>query len=43
MYVIAITWTLILFHLRREMQDNLLLQYGETLEAEPVAVERMLN
>ena len=42
-YVIAITWTLILFHLRREMQDNLLLQYGETLEAEPVAVERMLN
>ena len=42
-YVIAITWTLILFHLRREMQDNLLLQYGKSLEAEPVAAERMLN
>ena len=42
-YVVAITWTLILFHLRREMQDNLLLKYGTSLEARPVAVERMLN
>ncbi|MEE2755870.1 MAG: transglutaminaseTgpA domain-containing protein [Myxococcota bacterium] len=42
-YVVAVTWTLILFHLRREMQDNLLLKYGHSLDARPVAVERMLN
>ncbi len=42
-YVVAITWTLILFHLRREMQDNLLLKYGNSMDAKPVEVERMLN
>jgi len=42
-YVIAITWTLILFHLKREMEGNLLLKYGESLEAIPVKVDRTLN
>ena len=42
-YVVALTWTLILFHLRREMEENLLLKYGSSLEGKPVEVERVLN
>ena len=43
LYVVALTWTLILFHLRREMEENLLLKYGATLQAKPVEVDRVLN
>ena len=42
-YVVFTTWTLILFFLKREMEDNYLLKYGESLTARPVQVERVLN
>ena len=41
-YVIAATWTLTLFHLRREMEDNYFLKHGEGA-SERVEVERVLN
>jgi transglutaminase-like putative cysteine protease len=43
LYVIFGTWTLILFHLKREMEDNFLLKYGDSLQGRPVQVERVLN
>lgn len=42
-YVVATTWTLILFHLKREMEENYLLKYGGTLEGRPVRVQRVMN
>ena len=41
-YVVFTTWTLTLFHLRREMEDNYLLKHSAG-EAERVGVERILN
>lgn len=43
LYVVFGTWTLILFHLKREMEDNFLLKYGDSLQGRPVQVERVLN
>ncbi|MCB9547620.1 MAG: DUF3488 domain-containing protein [Myxococcales bacterium] len=43
LYVVASTWTLILFHLKREMEENYLLKYGESLEGRPVRVQRVMN
>lgn len=43
LYVMATTWTLILFHLKREMEENYLLKYGGTLEGRPVRVQRVMN
>lgn len=42
-YVIFTTWTLILFHLKREMEGNYLLKYGGSLEGRPVQVQRVMN
>ncbi|MGK0361610.1 MAG: transglutaminase-like putative cysteine protease [Bradymonadia bacterium] len=42
-YVIFTTWTLILFHLKREMEENYLLKYGGSLEGRPVRVQRVMN
>jgi len=42
-YVIAATWALILFHLRREMEDNFLLKHSSHQASERVAVKRILN
>jgi len=42
-YVIAATWALILFHLRREMEDNFLLKHSADKASERVAVKRILN
>ena len=41
-YVVAATWTLTLFHLRREMEDNYLLKH-EGGGSERVGIERVLN
>lgn len=43
LYVVFSTWTLILFHLRREMEENYLLKYGDSLQGRPVQVQRVLN
>jgi hypothetical protein len=43
LYVVFGTWALILFHLKREMEENYLLKYGDTLEGRPVQIERVLN
>lgn len=42
-YVVFTTWTLILFHLKREMEENYLLKYGGSLEGRPVRVQRVMN
>lgn len=47
-YVVFSTWTLTLFHLRREMEENYLLKHlpgknGQAAESERVEVERILN
>jgi protein-glutamine gamma-glutamyltransferase len=42
-YVLFTTWTLILFHLRREMEDNYLLKHSEGAQSEKVEVQRILN
>lgn len=42
-YVVTTTWALILFHLRREMEENFLLRHTEDRESEPVQVTRILN
>ncbi len=42
-YVIAATWALILFHLRREMEDNFLLKHASEQSSERVEVARILN
>lgn len=48
LYAIFATWTLTLFHLRREMEENYLLKHlpgrhGQAAESERVEVERILN
>lgn len=48
LYVVFSTWTLTLFHLRREMEENYLLKHlpgrhGQAAESERVEVERILN
>ena len=48
LYSIFATWTLTLFHLRREMEENYLLKHlpgrhGQAAESERVEVERILN
>ncbi len=42
-YIVFSTWTLILFHLKREMEENYLLKYGDSLQGRPVQVQRVLN
>jgi transglutaminase-like putative cysteine protease len=42
-YVVAATWALMLFHLRREMEENYLLKHADGGKAERVEVERILN
>ncbi|MCG8423209.1 MAG: DUF3488 and transglutaminase-like domain-containing protein [Proteobacteria bacterium] len=42
-YVVAATWALILFHLRREMEDNFLLKHSDDRPSERVEVTRILN
>lgn len=42
-YIVFTTWTLILFHLKREMEENYLLKYGDSLQGRPVQVQRVLN
>ncbi|MSP59553.1 MAG: DUF3488 domain-containing protein [Myxococcales bacterium] len=42
-YVAFATWTLTLFHLRREMEENYLLKHSEDAQSERVEVERILN
>jgi hypothetical protein len=39
-YVIAATWALTLFHLRREMEDNYLLKHTDAAASAPVEVSR---
>ncbi|MCC6748040.1 MAG: DUF3488 domain-containing protein [Deltaproteobacteria bacterium] len=41
LYVVFATWALILFHLRREMEENYLLKHGEDERSERVDVERI--
>ena len=48
LYSVFATWTLTLFHLRREMEENYLLKHlparhGQAAESERVEVERILN
>jgi transglutaminase-like putative cysteine protease len=42
-YVIFATWSLILFHLRREMEDKYLLKHSDGAQSEKVEVARILN
>jgi transglutaminase-like putative cysteine protease len=42
-YVVFATWTLTLFHLRREMEENYLLKHSDGAQSERVEVERILN
>jgi transglutaminase-like putative cysteine protease len=42
-FSIAITWALMLFHLRREMEENFLLKHADAESAEKVQVERILG
>ncbi len=42
-YIVFCSWTLILFHLKREMEENYLLKYGDSLQGRPVQVQRVLN
>jgi protein-glutamine gamma-glutamyltransferase len=42
-YVVFATWTLTLFHLRREMEENYLLKHATGGPSERVEVERILN
>jgi hypothetical protein len=42
-YVVSATWALILFHLRREMEENFLLKHTDQGASERVEVERILS
>ncbi len=42
-FVVSMTWTLILFHLRREMEDNFLLKHADPRASERVEVRRILE
>jgi hypothetical protein len=43
LYSVSIVWALILFHLRREMEDNYLLRHSDDASSEKVEVDRILN
>jgi transglutaminase-like putative cysteine protease len=43
LFVISSTWALILFHLRREMEDNFLLKHADDRASERVEVRRILE
>jgi hypothetical protein len=43
LYVIFTTWSLVLLHLRREMEENYLLKHAEGAASEKVEVQRILN
>lgn len=42
-FVVSSTWSLILFHLRREMEDNFLLKHSDGRPSERVEVARILS
>jgi transglutaminase-like putative cysteine protease len=42
-YVVATTWAMTLFHLRREMEDNFLVKHAADRASEPVEVRRILD
>jgi transglutaminase-like putative cysteine protease len=42
-YVVMATWTLILFHLRREMEENYLVKHSSQAHSQKVGVNRILN
>jgi transglutaminase-like putative cysteine protease len=42
-FVISATWAVTLFHLRREMEDNLLVKHAADRASEPVEVRRILD
>jgi transglutaminase-like putative cysteine protease len=42
-YVVTATWAMILFHLRREMEENFLLKHSDDSSSERVEVERILS
>jgi hypothetical protein len=42
-FVISVTWALTLFHLRREMEDNLLVKHAADRASERVEVRRILD
>jgi transglutaminase-like putative cysteine protease len=42
-YVVLATWTLILFHLRREIEDNYLVKHSPEAGTEKVTAARVLN
>jgi transglutaminase-like putative cysteine protease len=42
-YIVFATWTLTLFHLRREMEENYLLKHSDDAQSERVEVDRILN
>jgi len=42
-FVITVTWALTLFHLRREMEDNLLVKHAADRASERVEVRRILD
>jgi len=42
-YVVLATWTLILFHLRREMEENYLVKHSAQAPSQKVGVARILN
>lgn len=43
LYVVLATWTLILFHLRREMEENYLVKHSAQAPSQKVGVTRILN
>lgn len=43
LYVVLTTWTLILFHLRREIEDNYIVRHANESHAEQVTATRVLN
>jgi hypothetical protein len=43
LYVVLATWTLILFHLRREMEENYLVKHSAQAPSQKVGVNRILN
>jgi transglutaminase-like putative cysteine protease len=42
-YVVLATWTLILFHLRREIEENYIIRHASESQAEQVTATRVLN
>ncbi|MBN2574098.1 MAG: DUF3488 domain-containing protein [Deltaproteobacteria bacterium] len=43
LYVLLATWTLVLFHLRREIEDNYIVRHASESHAEQVTASRVLN